>query len=55
VLSTSPDLTKAIVPSKAGMELPAIVLPPAFLTDEFSTVVVPPGMLAPDLDPRWGR
>src|SRR5207244_9361181 len=47
VLSTSPDLTKAVVPSKAGMELPAIVLPPAFLTDEFSTSVVPPGILAP--------
>ena len=36
------------------MELPAIVLPPAFLTDEFSTIVVPPGMLTPDLELQLG-
>jgi hypothetical protein len=54
VLSTSPDLTKAVVPSKDNMELPAIVLPPAFLTDEFSTIVVPPGMLVPDLELQLG-
>ena len=54
VLSTSPDLTKAVVPSKANMELPVIVLPPAFLTDEFSTLVVPPGMLVPDLELQLG-
>jgi len=54
VLSTNPDLTKAVVPSKGGMELPAIVLPPAFLTDEFSTIVVPPGLLAPDLELQMG-
>jgi hypothetical protein len=54
VLSTSPDLTKAVVPSKNNLELPAIVLPPAFLTDEFSTIVVPPGMLVPDLELQLG-
>ncbi|MEO7761730.1 MAG: hypothetical protein ABIS68_07445 [Casimicrobiaceae bacterium] len=54
VLSTSPDLTKAVVPSKANMELPAIILPPAFLTDEFSTIVAPPGMLASDLELTLG-
>ena len=54
VLSTSPELTKCVVPSKAAMELPAIVLPPAFLTDEFSTLVVPPGMLTPDMELQLG-
>jgi len=54
VLSTSPELTKAVIPMKAGMELPAIVLPPAFLTDEFSTIVVPPGVLATDLELHIG-
>jgi len=54
VLSTSPELTKAVVPAKGNMELPAIVLPPAFLTDEFSTIVVPPGMVTPDLELHLG-
>ena len=54
VLSTSPELTKAVIPSRDKLELPAIVLPPAFLTDEFSTVVVPPGILSSDLELRLG-
>jgi hypothetical protein len=54
VLSTSPELTKAVITSRPGMELPAIVLPPAFLTDEFSTLVVPPGKLTSDLELQLG-
>jgi hypothetical protein len=54
VLSTSADLTKVAIPARGGMELPAIILPPALLTDEYSTVVVPPGVLASDLELRLG-
>jgi hypothetical protein len=50
VLSTSAELTKVAVPSRAGAEFPAIVLPPAFLTDEHSTLVVPLDALEPDLE-----
>ena len=50
VLSTSAELIKVAIPSRGGLELPAIILPPALLTDEHSTLVVPPGVLASDLE-----
>lgn len=54
VLSTSTELTKVSIPSRGGLELPAIILPPALLTDEHSTLIVPPGVLTPDLELRLG-
>ena len=54
VLSTSAELIKMTIPAQNNLELPAIILPPALLTDEHSTLVVPPGMLAPDLEARLG-
>ncbi|MEO8134599.1 MAG: hypothetical protein ABI831_11540 [Betaproteobacteria bacterium] len=50
VLSTGAELTKVSVPSRAGEEFPAIVLPPAVLTDEYSTLVVAPETLQSDLE-----
>jgi cyclic-di-GMP-binding protein len=54
VLGTSAELTKVSIRSRGGMELPAIILPPALLTDENSTLVVPTGVLTPDLELRLG-
>jgi hypothetical protein len=54
LLSTSTELIKGAVPSRNNLEFPAIMLPPALLTDEHSTLVVPPGLLTPDLELRLG-
>ena len=54
VLSTSTELIKVAIPARGGMELPAIILPPALLTDEHSTLVVPAGVLEQDLELRLG-
>ena len=54
VLSTSAGLSKASLPSRGGFEFPAIILPPALLTDEHSTVIVAPGVLTADLELRLG-
>jgi cyclic-di-GMP-binding protein len=54
VLSTSAELTKVSIPSRGGLELPAITLPPALLTDEHSTLVAPTGVLTSDLELQLG-
>lgn len=54
VLSTSADLSKASIPSRNGFQLPAIILPPALLTDEHSTLIVAAGVLTADLELRLG-
>ena len=54
VLSTGAELIKLSIPSRDGLELPAIILPPALLTDEHSTLIVQPGMLAPDQELQLG-
>ncbi|MBK7471309.1 MAG: hypothetical protein IPI73_12480 [Betaproteobacteria bacterium] len=47
-------MIKLSIPARDGLELPAIILPPALLTDEHSTLIVPPGMLATDEELQLG-
>ena len=55
VMSTSPDLSRVTLPDAADdVEHDAIVLAPAMLTDEHSTVLVRPGVLAVDAEARLG-
>ncbi len=55
VMSTSPELTRMSLPDAADdREHDAIILAPAMLTDEHSTLLVAPGVLAIDVEAELG-
>ena len=55
VMSSSPEFTRLSIPSLADRDFEAIILPPAMLTDEHSTLLVVPGVLSIDVEAQLGE